>query len=65
MSESTVGNKHVRAGQPAHEHIASDGERWKCTSPYCEIMEVDPPERGGPAVVQRGEERIYFGSGGR
>lgn len=52
-----VNTKHYRIGQPFHIHRTEEGKLWACSSPYCEtITGVNPPEDGGPAVIQKGEE---------
>jgi len=42
--------------RPAHEHRDPvSGERWRCNSPYCEVMEQLHPDNGGlePIVIGR------------
>jgi len=47
---------YVHGSRPIHVHTDSDGERWECNSPYCNDMEMDPPEKGGPQPVILGNE---------
>jgi hypothetical protein len=49
-------NPHVVGTRPAHTHRDSDGEQWQCNSPYCQELEMDPPEKGGPVPVVSGYE---------
>lgn len=36
---------------PIHVHNGPKSGKWECNSPYCNDMEVDRPEHGGPAVI--------------
>lgn len=49
---------HYLVGQPFHIHTSKTTNKpWACSSPYCEqIVGVDPPEAGGPAVIHKGRE---------
>jgi hypothetical protein len=48
---------HVVGSRPVHVHISpSTSERWRCNSPYCIDMEVEPPENGGPPIIIQGQE---------
>jgi len=49
-------DKYVHGTRPVHVHTDSDGERWNCNSPYCDDMQADPPEKGGPVPVIQGFE---------
>ncbi len=49
-------NPYVHGSRPVHTHTDSDGEQWLCNSPYCNDMEMDPPEKGGPVPVILGQE---------
>lgn len=48
---------HVVGLYPSHVHTDQDGQEWSCNSPYCdEIKNVNPPEKGGPPIVHKGQE---------
>lgn len=49
-------NPHVHGSYPIHEHVDSDGDTWKCNSPYCVDRVADPPEKDGPQPVVLGYE---------
>ncbi len=55
-SETPTKRIYVLGDRPKHTHTCPDGHTWDCNSPYCEVMEVQCPEHGGPEPVQVGRE---------
>lgn len=51
------GDAHVVGNRPVHVHTSpSSGNRWRCNSPYCDFLETEPPELGGPPITLQGLE---------
>jgi hypothetical protein len=50
-------NPYVIGPRPTHKHTCTEGEHpWLCNSPYCNHMEIECPEHGGPVPVIEGFE---------
>ncbi len=48
---------YVIGPRPVHKHTCVAGEHtWECNSPYCNYMEIECPEHGGPAPIVEGYE---------
>jgi hypothetical protein len=50
-------NPYVIGPRPVHKHRCPDGDHeWLCNSPYCNHMEIECPQHGGPVPVIEGYE---------
>jgi len=53
----TAPTKTVYGDRPSHKHKCLVGlHDWECNSPYCEVLEIECPDHGGPVPFVQGRE---------
>lgn len=57
LAKRTKTDPHVIGPRPIHVHRCPEGDHeWKCNSPYCNYLNIECPEHGGPRPIIEGYE---------